>query len=424
MLITSICYANIASIGSHVARLQRPQSDDLFALAEAFLTPFSDETTEGKKLSKLATTYQKAKDLFESGDLEQSKTLLKAIPPLSSYGFQSRYILGAIDVRENQLSKANKNFESILKLKSKSETEHALQRLAQKALAFIADGNGQYAKAISLFETIPHTEYEQAEAYRALKQYSKAQDLLVALEHRLKEDPNSWFEDQPQVQSMVNNQKRLERERSQLDTAESDYKELSQLVVKSLENFKQQMEKLSNPELEIPLDPKTMTHILIIMDDKDIYSSHDIQIGSTVSFPVTYGQHALAINNKLYWVNVYIDNDGQTQFDFMEQSLGTPPKPNLSNVDQVQTMLAKTEKLIQELSRHREPIFTQTREEISNSLNQNKVAELAEETKLLSVLKEHIALIKIEIQLLKAGATTQKVRTLEQEKALKLKLPD
>lgn len=391
-LLSFICYAENQPIVSYVEQLKKPKTNDLFEIGETFLKPFPADLISASNLSPFAADYQEARRLFESGEFDKAQTLLAKIPSKDPYGFQGQYILGAIQSQKNQFSKAASIFEGISK--------QDMGAIASKALGFLAAARAQYPKALSIFQKISDAEYEQAEIYEALQKYPEAKQTLEKLDLQLSSNPNHWIEIQPEMQELTDTQKRLEQDLTDLNTAESNYKSLLQILVDHLKTFQQQLEQLLQPELEIPLDPKAVSSITVELDGKTVYSSSDIKTNSMISVSVPFGQHKLSVNQKKFWLNVSLDSKTEVQFNFMNADMPNPPQPDLIYVDKVKELLAQAENLKERLAKHSEPAFLTAQKQIQNQIQQTALSKQTELKTLESALQEKRALIAVKLQLL------------------------
>ncbi|MEI6791376.1 MAG: hypothetical protein WCK42_09375, partial [Myxococcaceae bacterium] len=280
--VSFLCFAHtsdqIQLIRSHIEALRRPKTNDLFALSKSFLLPFP--SVSERSVSKSSLSYLEARKKFIAGDLVSARAILQKLPQ-NTHPFQKEYLLGAINAQEGQLSKAKLHFQKISYFKSDSGADLAIAELALKALALIAEHEGDYEKSVTFLKQLARFDIHSVQDQTLLQQQ------------------------------------------------EANYDILKQELIQILGDTQIRLEKQKHPELEIPLTPGKNTTVLL--DKKIIYSSQKIEPGTLLSFPVSFGLHQLSINNLEYWLVITLDSNFEVHFDFVDTKLGVPEQPVLSN---------------------------------------------------------------------------------------------
>lgn len=413
--ISLACLADTNSVADHVRELQKPATSDLLTIAKSLLEPF--RVAEPKTTD--STEYQTAYRLFEAGNDEQAQSMLKKLVRQKTHLFQTQYILGAIALKQNDLAEARKRFGSIVKTTVRNQADQEIKYLAQKALALMALSENQETQALAWLRKIPNTEEEQAQIYDNLQQYTPALSLLEGFKTRLEQNPDSWIQKQLPFKELAAQQNQLATSERSLKTAEQDYDTLKQKVLLALTQVETQAQKLLHPKVEIPLTGALKTKVLL--DQTLVFSEEKSSSNEMLTISMSYGQHTLEFNHLVYWVNVYLSPNGQVMFDFMEKKAGsTLPKPDLANVSKLQALLSNIEQIKQELLTHQEPIFSETHNSLQKEQESNQEQRQRVKQELEIALKEKLALINLEIQLIKTKQIGLEINKIEKRKKVHL----
>ena len=305
LLISSLGIANtsqhIALMRSYVENLRHPKTDDLFAICESFLAPFP--STENRSLSESDLKYIQARERFLAGDWADTEKILKKLSPT----LQIEYILGAVNAKNGRLKEAKQHFRNSLTFKPDLGSDQAIRELSLKALALLAEYEGNYEQSLSFLDQLSQTDL------------------------------------------------RYETDRAILEQQKSNFQTLKQILIQALLDLQIQLEKQKHPELEIPLS--NFKQVQITLDSTTVYSSSHIKPNSLISFPVDFGLHRLSINQLAYWLWVTLDSNFEIQFTLMDAQFKAPEQPAGSSLKDLEDRLKKAAWFQRQLELLQGPVF-------------------------------------------------------------------
>jgi tetratricopeptide (TPR) repeat protein len=125
--------------------------------------------------------YVRGKFSYFQGKFDKALAVFAAISPGSPYYLRSRYFIGTIHVKKENLKEAIRAFQAVQKLGARTEDEQEIRHLASMALGRAYYESSQFDKARGAYQSVPRQSKHYADALYELTWTSiKADDFTVA----------------------------------------------------------------------------------------------------------------------------------------------------------------------------------------------------------------------------------------------------
>jgi tetratricopeptide (TPR) repeat protein/archaellum component FlaC len=139
--------------------------------------------------------YVRGKYLYFRDKPEDALAIFNAMPPTNPYYLQSKYFVGTIQVKKNDLAGALMSFDAVLRVQPRNEADKDVQDLARLAIGRLYYERGQFDKAREAYASVPRQSKYFADAmYEATWNAIKGKDYVAAyrsLDIMLLQNPDS-----------------------------------------------------------------------------------------------------------------------------------------------------------------------------------------------------------------------------------------